>query len=176
MTRIFTGIAVALVKIVDIGGALKCHFFIGRPSMRYLLSVTIFASLMFAGGAANAQITLGPGQSQTITCSSAGGGGAIDQQCVQQLQTYCYNNTSGTRDSCYATAIQYCPSPAYVTCVEQTQNYCYRNTSGTKDSCFKSALQTCRGNHSAIRELMDNAVHQARVQERAVHAQSEKSE
>ena len=145
--------------------------------MRYLLSVTLFASLLVAAGAANAQITLGPGQSQTITCSTAGGGGGgANPDCISQLQNFCYHTTNNDRDHCYAIAIEYCPSTSYATCVEQTQDLCYRNTSGDRTSCFNSALQTCRGNHLAIRELMDNAVHQARIQERAVHAQSEKSE
>ncbi|MEI6399167.1 MAG: hypothetical protein WCO71_10380, partial [Pseudomonadota bacterium] len=114
--------------------------------MRYLLSVTLFASLMFEAGAVNAQITLGPGQSQTITCSTAGGGGGgATQECIQQLHQHCLDRTSNGNDTCYTLATQYCPSTAYVTCVQQTQQYCQDRTSNGNDICFKSALQTCRG-------------------------------
>jgi|GEM_PF-1840171 len=126
--------------------------------------VTLFITF---SGSAWADLVLQPGQSQTIVCGHNGGGNT-NVACLEQLTTWCFANTSYSRDACYQKASGYCPATTYSDCVSQTAEYCYRNTSMSRDQCFDSSIGTCRGNAAAIKQLMDQAILSGKLQERGV--------
>lgn len=144
--------------------------------MKAILFV-LFASLtVIMAEAANAQIVLGPGQSQTITCSSNGGGGGNNAACVQDLSPWCYSNTSQSRDVCFEQTSRYCPSTTFSTCVKETAAYCYSNTSMNRDQCFQSALGTCRGNPLDVRHLLRQVMEAGRMIEKGLDPASMKTQ
>ncbi len=138
--------------------------------------LVFLCGLAFLGTSATAQITLAPGQSQTITCSSTGGGGGTTLACISDLSGWCYSHTSMNQDRCYELASQYCPSTTYSQCVSETAAYCYSHTSMNQDACFNSALGTCRGNFDHIRRLMMQVDKAARQSEKGVDITTQKNQ
>lgn len=163
------------------GICFRCPFapfqHIWRNTMKAIFTILISALTLMTSGAAHAQIVLNPGQSQTITCSNAGGGGGgSNLTCVQELSDWCYHNTSQNRDQCYEQASRYCPSTTFSGCVSQTADYCYHNTSMNRDQCFQSALGTCRGNPVDVRNLLHQVMEAGRLIEKGVDPTSMKSQ
>ena len=124
----------------------------------FVLALTAFSQF------AAAQTTiLGPGESVTVgsrqiictTGGGGGGGGGTSSACVSQLSSWCYSNTSRSRDTCYNSAASYCPSTSFASCVSSTASYCYSNTSMSRDECYDSALGTCRGSPEMTNELLE---------------------
>ena len=115
--------------------------------------------LVFVANLAQA-VTIQPGETISVRCSQdGGGGGGSNPTCVEELSTYCYSNTSNSREQCYNLAANYCPSTNYSSCVAKTSSYCYKNTSMSREQCFQSALKTCNGRDDrdgvAIHSLME---------------------
>jgi hypothetical protein len=144
--------------------------------MKAVLMVLVGVLSPILAGSANAQIVLGPGQSQTISCSSNGGGGGNNSSCVQDLSPWCYSNTTRSRDVCFEQTSRYCPSVSFSTCVKETAAYCYSNTSMGRDQCFDSALGTCRGNPLDVRNLLRKVMESGRLIEKGVNPASLKSQ
>lgn len=142
-----------------------------------LTLIVVACSQLFHSHWAFAQVILGPGQSQTITCSSSGGGGGgSTTSCIRDLTDWCYSKTSYSRDTCYNKVSAFCPNVSYSSCVQEATQYCYDNTSSNYDRCFDSSLGTCRGSLKDIKEMMENVQEGAKLSERGVDVKSLKSE
>jgi hypothetical protein len=76
--------------------------------MKLLASNFLVLALTAFSQFAAAQTTiLGPGESVTVgsrqiicTTGGGGGGGGTSSACVSQLSSWCYSNTSRSRDTC----------------------------------------------------------------------------
>lgn len=129
--------------------------------------LVLFSAIV--AGSTQAQIVIGPGQSQTITCSSnGGGGGGNNLACVKDVSDYCYSHTSQNQTVCYEQASRYCPSLTFSTCVKDTTDYCYSHTSMNQTDCFKSALGSCRGNSKDVINLLNQVMQAGRLMEKGV--------
>ena len=127
-----------------------------------------FAMLVSSASFASPTFTLVDDRSGArYQCDQNGGGGGggtpIDQRCVENVASYCYNNTSYGRDTCFNRASQACSGAAagFSNCVSSSAAYCYNNTSYGRDTCFNRAIESCGGNFDAIREIIEGVKEKA---------------
>ena len=113
---------------------------------------------------------------QSFTCSTGnGGGGPVDQSCVEQVTDYCYKVTSWNRNVCFEKATKGCRGgySGLASCVKDTEAYCYSNTSYNHNDCFDRAVNTCGGGSPrAAVDLMEAVKAGARLEAKGIELES----
>ena len=81
-----------------------------------------------------------------------------DPDCLKKVATFCQNNTTYGRNSCFDFGVRACayPLPGRVQCVTETFDYCKDNTTLSANSCFDKAIDVCRGARFTLKDFIDN--------------------